>query len=145
MITAWLALTLSLAAVTLFAVWSRRDTHNRTMAVLALLVAVPVAFCVLRVPLGIADSDTPPMGKYAIHGARIDVDVAIYVLVSPEGGIPHHYVLPYSQKAANALQQAMDASAQGDEGPILEMTEQGDAVFHAPPVRSDPPKQPEAS
>jgi len=135
----WLALTLSLAAVTAFAAWSRRDTHHRTMAVLALLVAVPVAFYALRVPLGLPDDPTPT-GKWEVHGARIDVDTAIYVLVSRDGLEPRYFVLPYTTQTANQLQQAMDA-AQGDEGPTMDMQD-GKAVFQAPPVAPDVPKEP---
>jgi hypothetical protein len=140
-ITAWLALTLSLAAVTGFAVWSRRDTHARTGTVLALLVAAPVAYYSLTIPLSLP-AENPAHGEWTVEGARIDVDVAIWVLLSQAGGEPRFYVLPYTAATANKLQQAMDAAREG-EGPRLEMTESGEAVFHEPPVRADPPKQPE--
>lgn len=142
MIIAWLALTLSLAAVTAFAVWSRRDTHARTGTVLALFVAAPVAYHSLTVPLSLP-AENPAHGEYDVVGARIDVDVAIWVLLAQGGGDPRFYVLPYDAATANKLQQAMDAAKEGN-GPRLEMTESGEAVFHAPPVRADPPKQPEA-
>lgn len=141
MITAWLALTLSLAAVTGFAVWSRRETSARTATVLALLVAAPMAYYSLKAPLSLP-AENPAHGEYDVVGARIDVDVAIWVLLSQAGSEPRFYVLPYTAATANKLQQALDASQEGD-GPRLEMTESGEAVFHAPPVRADPPKQPQ--
>jgi hypothetical protein len=142
-IVVWLLLTLALSGVAGFAVWSRRETHARALTVVALVVAAPVALFAMRVALGSPDDTTPPPGKYEVHGARIDVDVAIYVLVSQEGAMPVYYRMPYSAATANKLQQAMDAAREG-EGPKLEMTESGEAVFHEPPVRADPPKQPEA-
>lgn len=56
----------------------------------------------------------PPAGQYTLVGARIDVGRAIYVLLDDGKGEPVYYRLPYSNKQANALQQAMDkAHAQG--------------------------------
>jgi hypothetical protein len=138
MTTAWLLLTLCMAAVATSAAWSRRDTHHRTMAVLALVIAAPLSFYTLRVPLGLPD-DSTPVGKWNVHGARIDVDEAIYVLVSHDGLMPVYLKLPYTTQTANELQAAMDA-AQGDEGPTMEMQD-GEAKFEAPPVAPDPPKE----
>lgn len=140
-VTAWLTLTLALAAHTTFAVWSRRTTRMRLVSVLALLLAAPVAFVALRVPLGHPTYATPPAGRYVVLGAAIDIDVAIYVLLDFGEGEPRYYRLPYTVADANALQEAKDSQAGLGGGQIgLEIGEFGDATFHEPPVEADTPK-----
>lgn len=109
-----------------------------------------VAFCViaaLTLPatvfaLGRPTPWQPSPGKHSIIGARIVQDVAIFVLIdaAPE---PRFYRLPYSKQAAEELQAAMDALADG-EGKIV-MENGGDAAlgFREETPPDDPPKQPE--
>jgi len=143
MTTAWFLLTLALAAVAGIAVWSRRPTHARVLAVAALVVATPLAYGAMRVALGLPDDRTPAAGRYDVLGARIDVDVAIYVLL--DGVKPHHYRLPYSVGLANALQQALDAAGSSEGNAQIEITNEGETVAHDPPVTEDAPKDGQAS
>lgn len=147
MTTAWLFLVLCLAAVATFAAWSRRTTHYRLAAVLAFLLAAPVAFLLMQVPLGHPTTDRPPAGEHVVIGARIDVptansDGAIYVLLDTADE-PRYYRMPYSTSDANNLQEAIDGAQQGEGGVGLRIGEGGESVFHPPPVRADEVKVPE--
>lgn len=96
-------------------------------------------------PLGEPAFMRPPPGNYTVLGARIDVDVAIYVLLDSNlGGPPRYYVLPYSTGQANALQDAIDAS-QGQQGGVeAEFGDDGgELAFHGPSVQEDRPKEPD--
>jgi hypothetical protein len=100
------AITLWLAFVLVMAVVCRRDTTRRAMvfAILAFLI-LPASF----IPLGHAAPWQPAPGHYAVLGAKIEVDVAIYVLLDSEDG-PRFYRLPYTTGTANALQASLDAA-----------------------------------
>jgi len=140
-LAAWLVLTICLATVTTFAVWSRLDTGWRAATVSAFLVATVASYFVVQLPLGHPASGLPA-GEYTVLGARIDVPTdsdagAIYVLL--DGPTPRYYRLPYTTGDANDLQQAMD----GGDGVELSMGEGGESDFHEPPVAPDEAKIPE--
>ena len=136
MTTAFLILTAIFAVMVLMIIWSRNGSIARHVAIAALPVAVFSSWYILTVPLG-RPASSPPPGEYSILGARIDIDVAIFVLVdAPE---PRYYKLPYSEDAAEQLQQALDEGS----GVQMDMQESGELVFGTPPVPADPPKQQE--
>lgn len=126
-ITLWLAVVLSIGAVTWFG--------NRKQAVVFTLISIALGFLV-GLPLGHPSTSKPPAGDYTVLGARIDVDEAIYVLL--DGSIPKYYVLPYSQAAANELQAAQDGTADGEGTVTMSMGESGSPGF----AEETPPPEP---
>jgi hypothetical protein len=112
-ITLWLAFVLATGAVGWFG--------TKRQAIAFGLVAMLTGPATL-LTLGHA-APWQPVGRYAVLGARIDVDKAIFVLLDdrPE---PRLYKLPYSAKTANELQGALDAAEANGTG--VAMTRQGD-------------------
>lgn len=100
-ITLWLILTLSIGAITWFG--------TRRQAIAFLVVSILTGFAA-HIPLGHAAPWQPAPGHYTVLGAKIEVDVAIYVLLDSETG-PRFYRLPYTTGTANALQASLDAAA----------------------------------
>lgn len=138
-LTAWLLLILLFGAVTLFAVWSRKPTGYRAASVCAFILAAALSLPVALVPLGHCAPWSPAKGDYTVNGARIDVDVAIYVLLSADGP-PRCYRLPYTTGKANELQEALDG-----EGRIgARINDEGGAAFEGEaPVTDDENKRAE--
>lgn len=99
-ITLWLALVLAIGVVTWF------GTRRQALAFLVISIAAGFA---APLPLGHAAPWQPAPGHYTVLGAKIEVDVAIWVLLDSESG-PRFYRLPYTTGTANALQQSMDAA-----------------------------------
>ncbi|TPM58954.1 hypothetical protein FJ959_08755 [Mesorhizobium sp. B2-2-4] len=126
----WLVLMLALAAYAWFA--------YRKPYVLPVLAAA--AALAMYVPTGTPRLTAPPAGHYTVLGADIQVDVAIYALLKPEGGPAVYYRLPYSTAQANALQAAMD----GEGGASATVGEGGGVAYDgAPPVSGDEAKHAE--
>lgn len=145
--SAWLGLTLALGSFSAIAVWAA--PRYRYAIIVSGLVSALVAYGLLSVPLGHPTSATLPEGELTVLGGRIDVDKAIYVLVSVPGeDEPVFYVLPYSAKAANQLQETMDAVQKGEANGI-KMKGGGDQdapqgfEFYPEPQQPDPPKAPQ--
>lgn len=137
MTTALLALTATLATMAWLAIWARRPTASRYLAIATLPTAIAISWLALQQPLG-APADNPPPGEYTVLGARIDAGEAIYVLL--DGDPPRYYRLPYSHEAAEQLQEAM----LGEGGAVMDAQEGGRFDFHEAPVSAAPPKQPES-
>jgi hypothetical protein len=135
MTATWLALSAILAFFTLATVWARRPTAARAASGAALPAAIVAAWFALQQPLG-EPAGAPKPGEYAVLGARIDVDVAIYVLL--DGPQPRYHKLPYTKEAAEQLQRATDAG----NGVVMDVQEGGELDFGAPPS-TDEPKRPE--
>lgn len=128
-ITLWAAFVLATGVIAWFG--------TRRQAVLFAIIAaltLPAALTTLGHPT----PRQPPAGEHTVLGARIDKDVAIYVLLQADP-VPRYYVLPYSDKAANDLQRAMD----GGQGVAMEMGEDGSPGFGEPSVEPEAPKQKE--
>lgn len=133
-LTLWLAFVIAAAAIAWFG--------TRRQAIAFALVAILTAPATI-LPLGHAKPFDPPQGKYSVLGARIDIDVAIWVLLDDgKGGPPRYYRLPYSATAANDLQEAMDMVV-GQEGGTVGMTmgEGGATGFAEETPTAEPPKQ----
>lgn len=138
-LTAWLFLVLAFGTVALFAVWSRKPTGYRAASVVAFILAAALSLPVALAPLGAPRFLAPPPGEYRVLGARIDPDVAIYVLLQPAEGLPVYYVLPYSAASANDLQNAIDGKGEG--GGVRGTFSEGAVNFDVePPVTADEEK-----
>jgi hypothetical protein len=92
-------------------------------------------------PTGTPRYTYPPAGHYAILGAKIAVNEAIYVLLD-SGGVPTYYRLPYSDAKASELQNALDIGAQGGSVGVTISGdgEGGEAYDGEPPVTGDESK-----
>lgn len=118
-ITLWLAFVLAVGAVTWFG--------TRRQAIAFVLIAILTAPAV-PITLGHAAPWTPAPGHYTVLGAKIEMDVAIWVLLDTPDG-PRFYKLPYTPQTANGLQKAMDM-AEGNGGTVgLEQGEEGSPGF----------------
>ncbi|PDT79937.1 hypothetical protein [Sinorhizobium sp. BJ1] len=134
-ITLWLAFVIAAAAIAWF------GTYRQALC-LALVTLLTLPATIL--PLGHATPLAPPQGRYAVLGARIDVDEAIWVLLDSGAGPPKYYKLPFTTTAANDLQKAMDMVV-GQEGGSVSMTmgEGGSPGFSEETPAGEPPKQAE--
>lgn len=135
-VTAWLILSLALAG---FAYMTLR--RYTTLALVP--VSLMAALCIL-VTLGKPAPWEPPAGQYTVLGARIDVDIAIYVLLDSGEGEPVYYKLPYATGTANDLQEALDTAANGGTVKATMNGEGGGMSYDGePPVTEDSNKQAE--
>ncbi|UYE95900.1 hypothetical protein KNLIENLN_00088 [Sinorhizobium phage NV1.1.1] len=132
-ITLWLAFVLAAGIICWFG--NKRQAFAFILAVTLLL---PATFT----PLSYATPLAPPAGKHTVLGARIDVDVAIYVLLDGPTE-PRLYRLPYSAEAANQLQAAQDGTADGEGGVALRVGQDGSPGFSEDSGTPEPPKQAE--
>lgn len=128
----WLAFVIAVGAIAYFG--TRRQA---IMFAIAAALTLPAAF----LPLSYATPLAPPPGKHTVLGARIDVDVAIYVLI--DGEEPRLYRLPYSAEAANQLQAAQDGTADGEGGVALRVGQDGSPGFSEDSAAPEPQKQAE--
>jgi hypothetical protein len=129
-VTLWLTSVAAMAIVAWFG--------NTRQAVALTCVAILTAPAAL-VPLGHATPLAPPAGEHAVLGARVDVDKAIYVLLD-QPDAPVYYVLPYSEEAAKALQDAQSA-AEGEGQVAMRMGQDGKPGFY----EKSPPPEPAKS
>lgn len=132
-LTLWLAFVIAVGIIAYFG--TRRQA---IMFAIATALTLPAAF----LPLSYATPLAPPAGKHTVLGARIDVDVAIYVLLDGPTE-PRLYRLPYSAEAANQLQAAQDGTADGEGGVALRVGQDGSPGFSEDSGTPEPPKQPE--
>jgi hypothetical protein len=116
---------------------------GKRLAALSLPVAVVITAFAIWVPTGTPRFTAPPAGHYTVLGARIDVDVAIYALLDDGKGEPRYFKLPYSTSQANALQQAMDGSPDGQSVQAIVGQDGGVSYDGSSPVTGLPPKQAE--
>lgn len=113
----WLAFVLATASIAWF------GTRRQAIAfaiVAAATIAIPVA--ALSYP-----SPWLPSGQQTVLGARIDVGKAIYVML--DGPEPRLFVLPYTEQAAQQLQEAQDGTADGEGRVVMTQGEDGSPGF----------------
>ncbi|TPI86430.1 hypothetical protein [Mesorhizobium sp. B2-8-9] len=119
-ITVWLVLTAILAAMALIAIWARRPTAARTLAVLSLLLFSPIAgaavWLCLGWPVPYVEGLTVKPGKHMILGVKALIGDGIYVLLDLGGEAPRYYKMPWNDRTAEQMQKALDERAAGGEG-----------------------------
>jgi hypothetical protein len=149
-ITAWLILTLCLGLAGIIAIWSRRPTRARPLAVAWIFIASVLAAVALAMALGWPvpywPGVTVSQGKPQIIGLKLVEGQGIYVLLDVGPGAPRYYSLPWSTETAEALQKAQEEG--GDEGelgmhvPALEWSwDESEPQFWAEPQPMMEPKQ----
>lgn len=117
------ALTLfGLAALALFAAWSRRNTGARLLAVLVFVgMIAPVAgisLTALSLPAPYIPGITAPGGTYFVLATKMVQDEAIYVWIDGGQGVPRYYALPWSNELAEKLQDMIEGQQRGENGGV---------------------------
>lgn len=111
-LSVWLALTIGVAIPAFFAIWSRRTTRARGLAVGAFLLASPVAAGCLASALGwpipVLNGVTAPAGDWTILGNKMIVGRGIYLLIDVSDREPKYVVLPWSKELSEKLQDLMN-------------------------------------
>lgn len=134
----WLAFVLATAIVA--ATNPKRRQAIAFAIVAAATIAIPLA--ALSYP-----SSWLPSGQQTVLGARIDVGKAIYVMLdgsSSTGGEPRLFVMPYTEQAAQQLQQAQDGAADGEGTVVMTQGEDGSPGFAEEEAEGrNPPKNAE--
>jgi hypothetical protein len=117
---------------------------GKRLAAFSLPLAVVLAAVAIYIPTGTPRLTQPPAGKYTVLGAKIVVDVGIWVLLDDSQSEPRYFRLPYSNQQANELQGAQDAG-QGQPGSVkMNVGQDGGVAYDGPaPVTGEPPKAPE--
>lgn len=113
-LTTWLVYTGAFCGMTWLAIYSLARPQARAYALGALVAATVASLPATLLPLSHAAPWTPPPGKYQLLGARIDVDVAIWIWIDLDGE-PRAYRMPYTAGKANELQAALDDLTIGGE------------------------------
>lgn len=115
----WLASVLAIGAVAWF------GTRRQAVAFAVIAAATIV------IPLAALGYPTTrvPSGQLTVLGARVDVNKAIYVMVSTDDGEPRLIVLPYSEQTAQQLQKAQDGTADGEGSVVMTEGEDGSPGF----------------
>lgn len=114
---------------------------NRKQAAAFTIIALATFFGA-KWTLGHPSDAALPSGEHTVLGARIDKDVAIFVLIDRQPH-PRYYQMPYSESAARQLQRAMDATADGEGSVSMKVGEDGSSGFSEKTPPPEPPKQAE--
>ena len=107
-LTAWAVLSAILFMGALIAIWSRRNTRWRGMAVLAVLISVPMSAAAIGYALGWPApllKITAPTGDWVILGDKMIRGQGIYLLIDIPGGEPRYYRMPWDDEEAKKLQE----------------------------------------
>ena len=122
-VAVWVLLTLVTTYFAWVAIWSRRPSKARWLAVLSIFLAAPLTAGSLFYSLGWAipyvQAVTIPEGKHSILGAKIIKDEAIYVLIDIGDGAPRYYRIPWDPKEASDLQEKLDDQDSAGTGVIV--------------------------
>ncbi len=141
-----LAIVALVAASAFLAVWSRRDTVGRTIAVALFVVSIPAAYGASVEMLGhhrpLWSAWDLPAGDHLVLGVKMVQDRAIYLYL--DGGNreePRPLILPWSNEQASKIQKAMDGAPEGRGGQFIMSTnaENGEMVAHPLPQPAAPP------
>jgi hypothetical protein len=119
-----LSLTLWAILVVAIGIVAATNPIRRQAVAFTIVAATSVA-----IPLAALGHPTPwrPAGTLTVLGVQVDVDKAIYVMVG--GPEPRLLVLPYSEQAAQQLQEAQDGTADGEGAVVLTEGEDGSPGF----------------
>lgn len=150
---AWLVFSAAIAANASIAIWSRRPTHARGMAVLALLVTVPLSGGLLLTQRGWSTPIVPylaelPSGEIVVDGVRIVPGKSITVTLHADGA-SRLFELPWDAQTASQLQRMLEGGEEIRATRREKKTGRPDddfpMEFHPRPQPSYPEKQPEQS
>lgn len=136
-----MTLSLTLWAILVVAIGLVAATNPKRRQAVAFAV---IAAATITIPLAALGHPTPwrPAGTLTVLGVQVDVDKAIYVMVG--GPEPRLIVLPYSEQAAQQLQEAQDGTADGEGTVVMTQGEDGSPGFAEEEAEGrNPPKNAE--
>lgn len=112
----WLTLCLALSAITSIAVWSRRPTQARGLAVIALLAVVPLSGGLLLTQRGWSAPLVPylaelPEGDIVVDGVRMVPGESITLTLYADG-LSRLFELPWDEKVASKLQRMKEGGGE---------------------------------
>lgn len=135
--TVWFGLVIFLSLITIVAIWSRTNNRLRAFSVFLFILIIPTSGALLLAPLGrpipYVNGVTIPSGDWAVLGAKIEQNKAIYVLIDL-GRRPVFAVLPWSAKQASQIQDIMDDPELKD-GMRIEVLPYAPSLEDRPPPR----------
>jgi hypothetical protein len=150
----WLFLSTALCTITSLAIWSRRPTRARGLAVIALLAIVPISGGLLASERGWPVTPLPlladlPEGEMTVHGVSLVPEAAIFLMLDVGQG-PRLFALPWNAEAASKLQRLMEGREGSGEIKATKRTGLTDEdafplELHGAPQPSHPDKLPETS
>lgn len=119
-----LSLLLWMATVIAIGIVAAINPNRRQAIAFAIIAAATIA-----IPVAALSYPSPwlPSGPQTVLGVRVDVDKAIYVML--DGPEPRLFVLPYTEQAAQQLQQAQDGAADGEGRVVMTQGEDGSPGF----------------
>lgn len=146
--TYWLIQSLVISAIASIAIWSRRPTAARGLAVVAFLASMPITGAAM---LRQAGWPVEPIHYLAeipddatVSGVSLVPNVAIFIMVDIDGE-PRLFRLPWNAEQANKVQRMLE---KGNGGNLKARKGHGPEVpveLYEPPQPPTPEKQPEAS
>ncbi|TJW14373.1 MAG: hypothetical protein E5W82_10370 [Mesorhizobium sp.] len=114
-----MVITVILGIAASLAIWARGLSRARGLAVLAFLLASPVAgVSSLGWPVPLVDGLTLAAGDHQILAAKMLINDGIYIFVDRGDQQPRYYKLPWNPKTADKLQQALDEKGEGGQAGI---------------------------
>lgn len=117
MVEVWVILALLNAGLTAVAVWARRPTWFRGLAVAGFLASFPISGFALASSLGWATPVIPLItivgADYDVIGVKLVPEEAIYVMLDT-GAEPRLYRLPWNADQASQLQGMLDNPDSGE-------------------------------
>lgn len=119
-IAVWLAFTLIISGLALIAVWSRRATLYRGIALAAIIPAAGLAGPLVILCLGWSTPIVPgfttlAVGDVRVLGHKMIAGEAIYILADTNEGEPRYFRIPWNQELAKKLQDMFD----GENGGVM--------------------------
>ena len=142
-----------IAACAFTAIWSRRDTRGRALAMALFVIGVPTVAAASVEMLGHHKPQWAawnlPAGDHLVLSAKMVQDVGIWLYLDLGTPEPFPLALPWSNEQAQAVQEAKDGAPEGMEGQFLisvgdgeDDGQEGEWVAHPIPQAPAPPAKP---
>jgi len=143
---AWLSVAvIALFAAAWLAIWSRRDTLARPVAVVLFMLGLPTIVAAgveslgWHKPLGFAWDLTP--GDHRVLSAKLVQDEAIYLYLDDPARLePRPIIMPWNNEAANRIQKLQDGAGPQAKGQFV-MRYEKSLDMHAPQFHPLPQPQ----
>lgn len=121
-IATWAFLAIIIGILAAVAIWSRRKTRARSLAIIAFLFGIPLTGTSLSYALGwpipyiaLTSLQIRDGGDFGVLGAKLVVGDGIYALLDI-GGVPRYVVMPWDKEMASKLQDLLEAQREGETG-----------------------------
>lgn len=120
-LSSWAALALVVGILAVVAIWARRSTKARGLAVAGFLASIPLTGGTLIYSLGwpapYANWSFVQIkgGDFTVLGVKLVVGEGIYALLDT-GSTPRYFVMPWDKEMASKLQDLMESQREGETG-----------------------------